>query len=285
MSWTAVYAFANTLPSKCTSDSVCHLQSMYTFNFRYLSPDWVGTGVVLLPLLAVLTNFPLIAITLRDNMIVLFKVAFSNHTSRPADSAESRSLLQPPVASDEVRVLTPDMRTGHAMAMDSTSGGDVVPAARQARMSRTRRLSSAAQLKEELLAEPAGAAHPNPALTVRVAVALCAVSPPFLVAFVTDNIDLVVRVTGSYGGAVIMFVMPVLFVWHARKALRGVQATAAGRVNNSPAAGTSRGNAHRDGVVLVNPHASPFQHPLWYVLTIGWAVSAVVVNTYSFVRG
>ena len=81
-----------------------------------------------------------------------------------------------------------------------------------------------------------------------------------------------------------MFVMPVLFVWHARKALRGVQATAAGRVNNSPAARTSRGNAHRDGAVLVNPHASPFQHPLWCVLTIGWAASAVV-NTYSFVRG
>lgn len=94
MCWTATFAYSNTLPTVCTSSSACALQSMYTFNFRYLQPSWVGTTVVLLPMLAVLANFPLLAVTLRDNIIILARVLLdARHSDDNSD--EGNRLLSP----------------------------------------------------------------------------------------------------------------------------------------------------------------------------------------------
>ena len=79
-------------------------------------------------------------------------------------------------------------------------------------------------------------------------------------------------------GAIIMFVMPVVFVWHARAALAAYTASDHA-VNGTPKArGDDKGSWAR-----ANPFKSPFQHPVWYCITIAWAASAVIVNTYSFI--
>lgn len=100
LSWTGVWAFSRMLPEACTPAGPCRPQQLYTFNFSYLKPSWFGSTIEVLPLLALLTNFPLLgnarsrqgafapacsrthpvahtypaAITLRDNLIVLFKL-------------------------------------------------------------------------------------------------------------------------------------------------------------------------------------------------------------------
>ena len=59
---------------------------------------------------------------------------------------------------------------------------------------------SVSELKEGLLMDAADTVHTVIPLKVRIPLALCACMPPFLIGYVTKNIDLVVRITGSYGG-------------------------------------------------------------------------------------
>lgn len=68
--------------------------------------------------------------------------------------------------------------------------------------SRSRAVSdSAALLRDDLLEDKATAARLRPSFRVRVVVGIVAVAPPFVIGYATSDIDLVVRVTGSYGGA------------------------------------------------------------------------------------
>jgi hypothetical protein len=45
-----------------------------TFNFAYVSPSWMGRAIIFAPMFAIITNVPLIAITLRDNLILLVRM-------------------------------------------------------------------------------------------------------------------------------------------------------------------------------------------------------------------
>ena len=221
MCWTATYAYSHTLPTVCTSSSACVLQSMYTFNFRYLHPSWLGTTVVLLPLLAVLTNFPLLAVTLRDNIIILSRVLL-NAGEGDDDDGEGGRLLSPArewsraggrhrhqsarraadtgvcacATGDPLRVCTPDRARRGSFTVSSGT-----PKLSWMR-SRSRAVSdSAALLRHDLLSTTATAAQLRASFRVRVAVGILAVAPPFAIGYATSDIDLVVRVTGSYGGA------------------------------------------------------------------------------------
>lgn len=60
LSWTGVWAFSRMLPEACTPAGPCRPQQLYTFNFSYLKPSWFGSTIEVLPLLALLTNFPLL---------------------------------------------------------------------------------------------------------------------------------------------------------------------------------------------------------------------------------
>ena len=72
-----------------------------------------------------------------------------------------------------------------------------------------------------------------------------------------------------------MFVMPVVFAYHARRAARDFSRTSHAINKLGKRGHWMRGNASR----------SPFQHPGWFLLTLAWAVSAVGINTYSFLAG
>ena len=49
----------------------CQLQALYTFNFGFVKPAWFARFIAMAPLLSMLSNFPLIAMTLRDNLMIL----------------------------------------------------------------------------------------------------------------------------------------------------------------------------------------------------------------------
>jgi len=76
----------------------CQLQALYTFNFGFVQPAWFARFIAMAPLLSMLSNFPLIAMTLRDNLMILVATLLQ-HFARssspgPADSSIRRQTPQ-----------------------------------------------------------------------------------------------------------------------------------------------------------------------------------------------
>ncbi|XP_067671122.1 transmembrane protein 104-like [Haliotis asinina] len=86
---------------------------------------------------------------------------------------------------------------------------------------------------------------------------ILAVVPPTIVAMVTNEVEILVGITGSYAGAGIQYVIPALLVYFARK----------------------------DPVVTEhqNYHRSPFSHVGWIILILAWSVVCVSFVTVNHV--
>ncbi|XP_046584785.1 LOW QUALITY PROTEIN: transmembrane protein 104-like [Haliotis rubra] len=84
-----------------------------------------------------------------------------------------------------------------------------------------------------------------------------AVIPPTIVAMVTNEVEILVGITGSYAGAGIQYVVPALLVYFARK----------------------------DPIVKEhqNYHRSPFSHVGWIILILAWSVVCVGFVTVNHV--
>ena len=106
---------------------------------------------------------------------------------------------------------------------------------------------------------------------------LLAILPPFAVGACTTSIDLVIHVTGSYGGCLIMFVFPTVLAWAARRKLNQIH-VAEDQQQAEPSAGSPL--LQRP----TNPHASPLQHPAWVWGVLAWSALVLLVNTASFIR-
>jgi amino acid permease len=77
--WSAMVAFSgNDLLDKCSVHTFhpCKLQKLLTFNFAYLKMPGLAQMVLVLPLVGLLTSTPIIAITLRKNLSVLFQLVW-----------------------------------------------------------------------------------------------------------------------------------------------------------------------------------------------------------------
>jgi amino acid permease len=82
--WTAVIAFQNAPEDTCypyPSTAPCKIQDLYTLNFQSFRVEFVGKFLVLFPAFTITTNYPLIAITFRNNVITLFKAAEESYTA------------------------------------------------------------------------------------------------------------------------------------------------------------------------------------------------------------
>lgn len=90
---------------------------------------------------------------------------------------------------------------------------------------------------------------------------LLAVLPPLLVTLQTENLNGLVRFTGSYAGAGIQYLIPVALVYVARRKARAALG------NN-----------------LINRFQSPFAHGGWLVGVLLWTTVCVGLVTYTFVR-
>lgn len=82
--------------------------------------------------------------------------------------------------------------------------------------------------------------------------------PPIIIAFVTDDVGLLVSVTGAYAGAIIQYVIPVMLVFYGRRTIRA-----------------------EIGGSYTNSHQSPFRHIGWMYVIIAWYVVCLVFVTVN----
>ncbi|XP_034242700.1 transmembrane protein 104 homolog isoform X2 [Thrips palmi] len=80
------------------------------------------------------------------------------------------------------------------------------------------------------------------------------VIPPVLVALISENLEILVRITGSFAGAGIQYIIPALLVFFAR---REVKKLSSGDVQNV--------------------FASPFQGTFWVVIVLLWAAACILL--------
>ena len=92
---------------------------------------------------------------------------------------------------------------------------------------------------------------------------LVAMVPPALVALGTENLGILVTITGAYAGAGIQYVIPCCLVFLARKKLNKLETD----LNMS----------------LQNPLASAFKHSGFLILVLAWSVLAVGLVTANFI--
>ena len=166
LSFTAIFAFRSE-----------DLNDLYTLNFRKTSGSFVGYFLALFPVFTLSTNFPIISITLRDNLKNLFH------------------------------------REG----------------------------------------------RPYPWVVDRIVFPLSTITLPIIVAFITQNLEILVGVTGSYAGTGVQYVIPACLAYFGKKQLTEMT----GRYDNK--------------------HKSPFGWSLWIVFVIGWAFVCIALVTVNHI--
>lgn len=166
LSFTAIFAFSET-----------ELDDLYTLNFWGNSGAFTGYFLALFPVFTLSTNFPIISITLRDNLKNLF------------------------------------YREG----------------------------------------------RPYPWVVDRIVFPLATITLPIIVAFITQNLEILVGVTGSYAGAGVQYIIPACLAYYGRKHLKEV-------------------TGYYD-----NKHRSPFGRRLWIMFVIGWAVVCIAFVTANHI--
>ncbi|OQS05530.1 hypothetical protein THRCLA_02345 [Thraustotheca clavata] len=89
--------------------------------------------------------------------------------------------------------------------------------------------------------------------------AIAAVLPPVLVAMCTENVGMLVGLTGAYAGLGIQWVIPACLVYSVRQRIKKVE--------------------DQMGIVSKNPHKSPFSHANWVYLSFGFSIASLVLIT------
>lgn len=92
----------------------------------------------------------------------------------------------------------------------------------------------------------------------RIAFPLLAIVPPMVVALITDEVEFLVGITGSYAGAGIQYVIPALLVYCARKQVDSL-------------------------FVERNIHSSPFMGKFWIVFVCAWAFVSIIFVTVNHI--
>lgn len=89
---------------------------------------------------------------------------------------------------------------------------------------------------------------------------LLTIIPPILVSFLTNNLEFLVGITGSYAGAGIQYIVPAFLVYYARQDTKMTI-----------------------GHAVKNTYTSPFRHTVWVVAVMVWAVASVVFVTVNHI--
>jgi hypothetical protein len=91
---------------------------------------------------------------------------------------------------------------------------------------------------------------------------LVAIVPPFAISFVTEDLEILVGVVGSYAGASIQYIFPALLVYFSRKKI----------FNTCPTL-----------VSTDNKMISPFSHRIWILLVLVWSVICILFVTTNHI--
>lgn len=261
--WMTLYAFPDKL-ELISNDIV-------TFAFQDIQPRWLAKLVMAVPLLGVCTNYPIIAIVLRDNLIILWRLAQDAWTKRQRKGDERKALLEQDlgdgaapgaggfIESREAGNYAGAVRgrlNGPAVQPLSTVVGPSFADSSAYDLSYGTTATTASDVPADLLSGEVEASQ-----CMKVVVGLLAAMPSMLLAATHANVGAVIAICGSYGGCMIMFVFPAIFVWAARKQLNNP---------NLPAADE-------------NPFRSPFTNFGWIVGVLIWAAAAISVSTAHFI--
>ena len=85
--------------------------------------------------------------------------------------------------------------------------------------------------------------------------------PPVLVALVSENLEILVRITGSFAGAGIQYIIPAFLVYFARK-----------EVQKLPLGDR------------VNTFASPFSGTAWVLIVLLWATACILLVLVNLIK-
>jgi amino acid permease len=177
--WSGVFAFSHQTADTCPNQpgEACKLQPLFSLNFSSYRIHFIAVFLTLFPCFTLTSNFPIMAVTLRNNMLELF------FPGDPARQSKFKPLM-----------------------------------------------------------------------------AVAASIPPLVVALLTQRVDLLVTITGSFAGVGIQYVLPTLFVMFGRKML-----------------------VHHGIDDRFNPYKSPISHRwlLWGVLL--WSALSFVMSIYNMV--
>lgn len=156
----------------------------------------------------------------------------------------------------------------------------------------------------ELVAGPARGTRAPPSstqnapLALRIVFGLLAVAPAFIIASLTDSVDLLVGITGGYGGALIMYVIPGLLLIHTRRLLRAIDAGKAPDHGTSgcpddpsldptfSAASARRWEQLRQAKASIMPDSMSFATSAhWAILPITFGSLCILFNTFNLISG
>ena len=90
-----------------------------------------------------------------------------------------------------------------------------------------------------------------------------AIIPPTLVALITENLGILVTITGAYAGAGIQYIIPATLVWFGRNRLKNLE--------------------KETNLSLPNPAQSVFNHPIFVWGILGWSFLAIGLVTTNFI--
>lgn len=149
------------------------IKDVYTLSFKHITAETISTFLALYPVFALSANFPIISITLRENLKALVR----------KDGEEFRWAVE--------KFVFP----------------------------------------------------------------LCAVVPPILIALCTQNVELLVSITGSYAGAGVQYVIPTMLLYCGRRSAQNLFGS------------------------YENKHTSLFNHRYWIWAMLLWTGLCVVIVT------
>jgi len=90
---------------------------------------------------------------------------------------------------------------------------------------------------------------------------MLALIPPTCVAMVTNSLEFLVGITGSYAGAGIQYIVPALLVYYARKEA-----------------------SEALGIGVKNHHKSPFESRYWVLFVLVWAATCIIFVTWNHIK-
>ena len=119
-------------------------------------------------------------------------------------------------------------------------------------LDKRQRSSSSASLREE----PQGIFF----ICDRIMFPVCAIVPPIVLTLFTENLQVLVGITGSYAGASIQYVIPALLVYYARKT-----------------------NVESEVDKIKRSFESPFASSFWVWFVMAWSAICVVLVTIDHI--
>jgi len=103
---------------------------------------------------------------------------------------------------------------------------------------------------------------------------------PTVIAFVTNDLQGLVGITGSYAGAGIQYIVPACFVLLGRRmVLDEFDRLSCENITNAECSLHNREQVK----IMANEFVSPFKHVAWVVIVFVWAVICVVLVTANHV--